>query len=263
MINELLDRLRGAKVKPGNQKPKADPALNQIYLQLHQSQRSRSFIEVTVKGDDVVYQSLILAIDPEERTLLIDELFPTGFVGMPGQAVNVCIRQSGGKKLKFNSMIMEHHLHDNAPIYVLAMPDMLESDQRRNAYRLPIGEKLAIHSHFVTPGHQHYQATLRNVSSSGIAMEVLVEDVEHFSHDLHYDDHLRDFAFDFAGLNIDCELAVRNVEVADAGDKKVMIGAEFIDLPALEKKNLERSIMRIQRDRIRYSGQLASEMALS
>lgn len=265
MINELLDRLRAAKVKTGSQKPKtqADLALNQIYLQLHQSQRSRSFIEVTIKGDDVAYQSLILAIDPEERTLLIDELFPTGFVGMPGQAVNVCIRKGEGKKIKFNSMIMEHHLHDNAPIYVLAMPDLLESDQRRNAYRLAMGDNLAIHSHFVTPDQQHYQARLRNVSSSGIAMEVMVENVDHFSHDLHYDDHLQDFAFDFAGLNIGCELAVRNVAVADAEDNKVLIGAEFIDLPALEKKNLERSIMRIQRDRVRYSGELASEMAMS
>ncbi len=259
MISSLFDRYKhfrrnGVAVD----QPGADLALNQTYLQLHQAQRQRSFIEVKVKGDDVVYQSIILALDPEEQTILIDELFPTGFVGMAGQRVSISIRQKAGRKLAFDSVIKEQYKDDGTPIYVLAMPKDMERDQRRSAYRLPISRTMNIESHFTGPDQQRYLAKLRNVSSTGISIEVEAEDAAEF----HYNDQLTEVAFDFAGTNIDCELAVRNVEVTESDHPRVLIGAEFIDLPYLEKNGLEKSIMRIQRDRLKYAGSMESQMAV-
>ncbi|MEE8058408.1 MAG: flagellar regulator YcgR PilZN domain-containing protein [Pseudomonadales bacterium] len=260
MISSLLERyksLRGNKPVNGG-KPKEDAVLNYIYLHLHQALRNRSFVEVLVNGDDVLYQSMILWLDPEERTILIDELFPTGLIGLSGQKVQVSIRQQAGRKLKFNSVIIEQHRYEGTPIYVLAMPEGLESDQRRNAYRLPISEKITIEPHFIGPDDQTYLARLRNLSSSGIAMEVEVDDVNGFG----YDDQLTHLAFDFAGINIDCGLAVRNVEFTEPAANRVLIGAEFVDLPPPDQRVLEKSIMRIQRDRIRLTGEMESQLVM-
>ena len=70
MITALIDRLRG---KPST---KADGALNYIYLHLYQAQRNHDLVEIMVEGDEVAYQSMILASDPDKHTILIDELFP-------------------------------------------------------------------------------------------------------------------------------------------------------------------------------------------
>ena len=258
MLSSLLGRYSSLRnIKPAKTS-KANTALNKTYLLLHQAQRNRSFVEVVVEGDKVVYQSMILSLDPEERTILIDELFPTGFVGLAGQKVRLSIRQQAGRKLKFNSVIQQRYQHDGSPLYVLAMPGDLDCDQRRNAYRLPISHKAAIEPHFIGQDEQPYQARLCNLSSSGIAMELEVDDVGEF----HYDDQLTHLAFTFAGINIDCGLVVRNVEVTEPAANRVMIGAEFVDFSPLEQRVLERSIMRIQRDRIRLNGEMESQLAM-
>ena len=257
MISSWLDRYKSLRGKADEQPPVADPALNRAYLQLFQAQRDHHFIDVQIDGDDVVYQSMILALDPEEKTILIDELFPTGFEGLPGQRVHICIRAPKGRKMKFDSVIQEQHRHDDVPVYVLAMPETLDADQRRSAYRLPIGA-INIQPYFVGPDNQNYVARLRNVSSTGLGLEVDVEDPDQF----HDADRLSHVVFDFAGISFDCDMTVRNVSAEAPSANRIRIGAEFVDLPPLEQRVLEKSIMRIQRDRLRLGGDLEGQLAM-
>ena len=259
MISTIVERYKSLRNKKSEEQPDVDPLLNQTYLQLYRAQRAHHFLEVRVDGDDAIYQSMVLAVDPEEKTLLIDELFPTGFVGLPGQRVHVAIRQPEGRKIKFGSTILAQHEYEEAPVYVLAMPEAMDSDQRRNAYRLPIAGGYTIRPQFVGPDKQEYPARLCNVSTSGLALEVELDDPENF----HRNKQLSHIAFDFAGINVDCDIAVRNVVVADEARHKVLVGAEFVDLPPLEQRVLEKSIMRIQRDRIRLGGEQETQMAIA
>lgn len=260
MIDTLVKRYRALLARQKPERPEGDPSLNRTYVQLYQAQREHYFIDVQVDGDDVVYQSMILDLDPEEKTILIDELFPTGFEGLPGQRVEICIRQPKGRKVRFDSQILEQHVHDDAPVFVLAMPEEgLYADQRRKAYRLAVGSGIQIKPHFVGPDQQNYLARLRNLSSTGLGLEVEVDDTRQFN----FNDRLKHVEFDFAGVTFDCDMTVRNISAADEAQKKVLIGAEFVDLPALEQRVLEKSIMRIQRDRIRLAGDMENQMAMS
>ncbi len=258
MFSTLIDRYKSLRGHKEDSRP--DSKLNHSYLSLHQAQRDHRFLEVTAAGDDVVYQSIILELDPEERTLLIDELFPNDFVGMPGQRVKVSIRLDGGRKMKFETDITEKYIHEDAPLYVLAMPMDIAVDQRRNAFRLPIGDRVEIDSRFIGPDEQRYHGRLRNVSSSGILLDVMVQGES--ANSFHYDDLLSHVTFDFAGLNIDCGVSVRSIDVDQTDDRHCFIGAEFVDLPAQEQRSLERSIMRIQRDRLRMSGNAEAQLSM-
>lgn len=254
MITTLIDRLRG---KPSS---KADSALNYTYLHLYQAQRNHDLVEIMVEGGEVAYQSMILASDPDERTILMDELFPGGFVGLPGQKVHLTVRQKSGRNIKFETTILQQHSHDDAPIVVLAMPQDIETGQRRNAYRLPMTDAMTIGSRFIAPGGHIYQGRLRNLSSSGMAVDILLDDDARAN--FQYSDRLDELVFDFAGAHINCDAAVRNVNVDRAAKNHWLIGAEFIDLPLVQQRLLERSIMRIQRDRIKLSGAFEADMAL-
>ena len=248
MIRSLLklDKL-GAGGK--GRSTEVDPALNQVYLTLHQCQRQRTFIEVQLDHDDVVYQSMILRLDPEEKTILIDEFFPTGFQGLPGQAIQVRIRQKAGKVLKFRTVILESHIHEGAPLYVLGMPAALDADQRRGAYRLPIQQRARVESTFITPARHRVHACLRDLSASGVGL-VIEGDA---SGQIGRDDLLRHVAFDFAGQHFDCGLKVKSILFEDEPQQQTLIGAEFVDLPPQEERLLARAIMRFQRERVQVA----------
>ena len=258
MFSTLIDRYKSLRGNIEDGRP--DAKLNHNYLSLYQVQRDHRFLEVTIDGDDVVYQSIILELAPEERTILIDEFFPNDFVGLPGQRVSVAVRLDGGKKMQFKTDIVEKHLHEGAPLYVLSMPVDIEIDQRRNAFRLPIGDRVAIDSQFIGPDELPYYGRLRNVSSSGISLDVLVR--EESANSFHYNDLLSHLTFDFAGVNINCGVSVRSIDVDQADDSHCFIGAEFVDLPAHEQQLLDRSIMRIQRDRLRMAGNAEAQLSM-
>jgi c-di-GMP-binding flagellar brake protein YcgR len=233
-------------------KPEVDSELSNVYLTLHHAQHQHCFLEVAPDSGDEVYQSMILSLDPEERTILIDELFPTDFVGLPGQCVNISIRQTEGRKLQFSSVIVERHEHRGQPLYVLAMPQVIEADQRRSSYRLPMAYDVNIKSSFVGPDDQNYRARLRNLSAGGVCVELDGE----VASDWWKDNKLTEFMFDFGGINVDCQLDIRNVSNTTGEVKGSVLGGEFSNLSAVTQRELERSIMKVQRDRARITGDL-------
>lgn len=236
-----LDRLKSAQ-----RKPVVDPELNQTYLTLHQCLRQRAFIEVQAKGDDISYQSMLLELDPQEKTILIDEFFPLGFQGLPGQKVQVRIRQAAGKILSFQSEILQSHLHEGVPLYVLAMPEQLDANQRRGAYRLSLPTRAGVDSTFITPERHQVHARLRDLSASGVGLSIEGD----ASRQVRRDDLLRHVAFDFAGQHFDCGLKVKSILLEEQPQPRTLVGAEFVNLPPAEERLLQRAIMRYQRERV-------------
>ena len=216
--------------------------LREMYLNLFDVQRSHALIDVAIDGVDAHYQSIILSIDPERGIITIDELFPAGFVGLPGQPVTVSVRLDGSRRLTFNTHITARRDDDNAiDSYYLALPESLDYNQRRGAFRLQLGQGFAVISEFLAPDQQSCSARVRDLSSTGIRLELQQ------SLPLHEGDVLENLQFEFAGRSFHCLADVRNViNEPDRGDR-YLIGAAFRDLPRLEQRSLERMIMQMQR----------------
>lgn len=221
--------------------------LREVYLNLFEVQRSHALIDVAIDGVDAHYQSIILGVDPERGTIAIDELFPADFVGLPGQPVTVTVRLEGNRRLTFNTHIVARHDTSEAiDSYMLALPESVDYNQRRGAFRLQLGQGWAVMSEFRGPGRQHCSARIRDLSSTGIRLE-LPQPLP-----LSEGDQLEDLQFEFAGRNYRCGADVRCISDSERGDQ-FLIGAAFRDLPRVEQRSLERMIMQMQRQQAQQS----------
>ncbi len=214
-------------------------AVRQVYLNLFDVQRSHALIEVGVDGTDAHYQSIILALDPEAGTLTIDELFPAGFVGLPGQPLTVTVRLDGKRRLTFNTHILARQNDQGLESYRLTLPEFVDYNQRRGAFRIQFRNGWGVASQFVAPDQHRCSATVRNLSSTGIRLEL--QD----SAPVVAGDVLTDLQFEFVGRNFQCQADVRNVTNGD--DDSIILGAAFRDLSRVEQRSLERMIMQMQR----------------
>ena len=234
----------GLKKSPENE---LDIARRHVFLTLQQAMMARALVEVSLFGDDTTYQSLILELDSDEQTILIDELFPSTYAAIPGQHLSLNIRQKGGRSITFDAMILQRHNLDDAPIYVITMPDNLDLDQRRAAFRLPIDTTIVIESHFVGPDRCQHSARLHNISANGLCLEADYED----GFQLSSGDMLNDVAFDFGGVHIECDAAVRNIVADDDSLDPYRFGVEFVHMPVNEHRQLEQAILHMQREQLR------------
>lgn len=222
--------------------------LREVYLNLFDVQRSHALIDVAIDGVDAHYQSIILSVDPLAGSIVIDELFPAGFIGLPGQPVTVSVRLDGSRRLTFNTHIVTRRDDDSAvDSYVLALPESLDYNQRRSAFRLQLGAGWAVLSEFRAPDRRQCSARVRDLSSTGIRFEL------QGSQPLSEGDVLEDLQFEFAGRNYQCRADVRSVLGGEEQSDRYLVGAAFRDLPRLEQRSLERNIMQMQRQRVQQT----------
>lgn len=251
MLRRLLARLQASAITSPDSSVKAPDdmrSLREVYLSLFEVQRSHALIDVAIDGVDAHYQSIILDIDPERGSITIDELFPPGFVGLPGQPVTVTVRLDGSRRLTFNTQITSR-IADGRDVdsYFLALPENLDYNQRRGAFRLRLGQGLVATSAFTTPDQQSVSARIRDLSSTGIRLELPQ------SLPLQEGDVLQDLQFDFAGRRFHCAADVRNLHSVQDHGEHIIVGAAFRDLPRPEQRSLERMIMQKQRQQAQYA----------
>lgn len=223
-------------------------SLREIYLNLFDVQRSHALIDVAIDGTDARYQSIIIGVNPERGVVEIDELFPAGFIGLPGQPLTVTVRLDGQRRLTFNTHIISRRDDGQLESYWLALPESLDYNQRRGSFRLQLGQGWGVISEFLAPDQERCSARVRDLSSTGIRLEV-VGGTKPAAGDV-----LHDLHFEFAGRNYQCAADVRNVtnlngKSVDSADR-FLIGAQFRDMPRIEQRSLERMIMQMQRQHV-------------
>lgn len=226
-------------------------ALREVYLNLFDVQRSHALIDVAIDGTDARYQSIIIGVDPERGVVEIDELFPGGFVGLPGQPITVTVRLDGQRRLTFNTHIISRRDDGQLESYWLALPESVDYNQRRGSFRLQLGQGWGVVSEFLAPDEERCSARVRDLSSTGIRLEV-IGGARPTAGDI-----LRDLHFEFAGRNYQCVADVRNVVPINtkSGDHsdRFLIGAQFRDMSRIEQRSLERMIMQMQRQHVQQA----------
>lgn len=212
-------------------------------LNLIEAQRSRAIIDVSVAGSKQDYQSVILGVDVNTGSMLIDELFPAGFIGLAEQALTITVRRMDGSRVSFATRIIERSRHGEVDNYRVALPANIDYKQRREVYRLVLAQDSVVRSEFCTADRQFCSAQVLDVSVTGVRLE-LQNAIEIAPGDL-----LTGLDFEFAGNHFQCQADVRHVH----GDRfgGVAIGVAFRNFSRPQQRLLERSIMQLQRRSVR------------
>jgi c-di-GMP-binding flagellar brake protein YcgR len=214
-------------------------------LNLIEAQNTRAIIDIEIEGRGYKYQSVILSVDPAAGSILIDELFPAGFNGCAGQAVTIAIRRQDGSRAGFATHITERSSAGGVDNYRLSLPGSVGYQQRREVFRLRLSRGAATHSEFQTTDRQFCAAVVRDLSATGIRLE-LQNSIQVAAGDL-----LTGLDFEFEQHRFHCQAAVRHVHNGRSGE--IVIGAVFRDISRSEQRLLERIIMQQQRRAVRQA----------
>lgn len=238
------------------QPPEATPEENaeapanfeQTVIRLRQLVEERCFVDVRFPGRlEGVYQSLILKIDPVEGYVLIDELFPSQaqFLVAPGDEVEITsIRR--GMPVRFTTWIKAISIDegDGLPAYRLALPDVVEANQRRAHFRLALDSDSRVRLRLRGPENERMLCTVLNLSQAGISFE----GAGNLTEWLRQEPQLRQCTLLIPSLpEISCELVARSFEFRKQPTRHTLVGARIEALSPLAERQLEQFLTLAQR----------------
>lgn len=232
-------------VSPIAPEPESDQ--HRVYQRLVEMQRAHTLIDLHDVESDKHYQSIVLNVNEESRQLTIDELFPRGFQSVNNQPLRVSFHQSNGRRISFEGKIISHDQSPTGSYYVLAMPKVLEGEQRRSIYRLNVSNSFDIDTVLTLIDQQETLGRLIDVSAEGARIELSTDDAAGFSVGQN-DVALR---FNFDSVVVSCAFEIHNILSVSTGRPRVQMGGRFVDMSRDVQRMLERSIMQAQRGRVR------------
>jgi c-di-GMP-binding flagellar brake protein YcgR len=226
----------------------AQASFEQVVIRLQQLAEERSFVDVRFpRRSETAYQSLILKVDPLERYLLIDELFPShgAFFITPGEEVEVTsVRR--GIPVRFSSWVKAISLDeaDGYPAYRLALPDSVEAKQRRMSFRIAVDTDAGLKLRIRGPDSGRLLCTVQDLSLGGLGFSCQgnIGDM------LRANSQLKGTILTLPGMpDISCDLEARKFEFRKAPYRHTIVGARFEGLTAAGQRQVEQCISTLQR----------------
>ena len=222
----------------------------QLYLTLYKIMRDHVFIYITLEDDTEIFQSVILEINPEEKAMIIDDLFPQKhrFVGLEGQRLNIAM-QLNGVRHYFKSKIISKIQSGYTTSYSIVIPEALSEVQRRKSFRLTLNASRQYAVRFLNAQIQSQLGKIRNISIDGAGFEV-EGDLTPFWQPGGILEAC-DLIFDGEKV-FETDLTIKSCQLIPA-DNKIMsyIGVEFDELTENQKNKLHKLMIKKQREQLR------------
>ena len=252
LFSGLLGRHKPEEAAP--QDPELRASFEHTVIRLQQMVEERSFVDVRFPGRaDSVYQSLILKVDPHERYVLIDELFPAHgqYFISPGDEVEITsVRR--GMPVRFQSWVKSISIdeYDGLPAYRLALPDAVEAKQRRTHFRLALDADSGVRLRIRAPDGERLLCTVHSLSQSGLGFSCQGNIADRLRHH----PQLRNCLLTIPGLaDSSCDLESRSFEFRKQPHRHTVVGARIDNLAASTAKQLEQYLLLTQRQQRRAS----------
>lgn len=207
----------------------------------------RIILMVHLPGDNVRYNSALLAVKPNSQTLTLDELTPRSGndKALNAKKLHITARM-GGAFVRFRATIARAETRDDAISYSLPFPSFIIYEQRRNAFRARIPDHINVNVSLEKAESETIVADLTDISTSGVGFTLDPEIEINSDNDELY---VCKFALP-GGESLACELEIRFAAV-DEKTKKRTIGGQFINMFGPQRKTIEKFVMFLQRETIR------------
>lgn len=213
-----------------------------IKVDLISAQHAHAIIDVRIDGSTQIFQSTIVEVNLNRKWIVIDEMFPAGFNGARGQRLTVTLRLAG-RRVDFTTQLLERTGLNGASRYHLELPAGFSYSQRRETWRFRVTTPSVGFSEFTTPQHYYCAGQIQDISLCGMRVQ-LQQRIAVSAGDI-----LPELQFEFLGSKFCCQGLVRNLFYDVAGN--AIIGIEFRQMTRPQERELERILVRLQREEAR------------
>lgn len=212
---------------------------------LERLQKQHSFIEVKILRLARSYQSMILKIDHEEQTLLIDDLFPPDNTTdvLTGDTFEIT-SQSKKDPLHFFSRLLAKETLNGSPMYRIELPKEMALNQGRSAYRVYVGNEQDLHIQLPNLDGRSIAATIINLSPEGIKIDFDTDVSEYVYTDNILEDCCVNLPID---ANIYCDITIKNAYLMRTPTHHVLAGGTLSIANPAERNKLEQYLIAVQR----------------
>lgn len=215
------------------------------FEQLEYVRTHHEWVYVTVSKTENRYQSLILEIDPENKELLIDELYPAENLQSlrPGDTLQVS-SQSSQVNLSFYTRLLAKEIRQGEQVYRLEMPEEIGRNQSRGAFRVYVENEVGLEIDINFNGEPLMAVEIINLSSDGIKLSFASELSELLGKQRHFENchiYLPD------GTLVECDIKLRNLYTIHSPHSHSLGGGKLHIRDPQQRVKLQQFLAAVQR----------------
>jgi len=199
-----------------------------------------------VKAEDCqsVFQSMLLSTDVHNQTLTIDELFPQADISFQSDVPLYFEFHETGKTVSFNSELITPTRAHGLPALLVQYPDVVESDQRRNNFRISLDPTQTVSAKLFQNSYENYFGIVKDISNHGLRINLSGNQSEYIEHG----DVIPSCVIKLDDINqIECQLTVRSKRYYSRPYRFTQIGTEITGIHLKHRHLLTNYVSRQQR----------------
>lgn len=219
--------------------------LSDHYDRLHYIQTHHEWLDVTVCKTGQHYQSLILALDAEQKELLIDELYPVeedrSLESGDRLEINCTARRA---PISFFTRILASEMREGAIAWRLELPEDIGIQHSRGAFRVYVENEVGLDIDIAVEDIRIPAVRVINLSTDGIKLWLPMEAEESLQKTTKFDGVVIRLP---NGVYIDADVELRNRYPIRTPHAHIVAGGKLAINNAQQRVKLQQFLAAVQR----------------
>lgn len=204
----------------------------------------RSLLTVTIDGANKGYNSAVLELDPDNDSLILDELNPKSGHGFVAKGSKFIVRaQAEGVETIFRSEVQEVGIDNGVYYYQINFPATVQYFQRRAHYRAPVGIAKEISVVLTRGNDEILTGSLHDISAGGMGVRFRKSTPASIADGETIPRCVIRFP---AGDEFICEVEARSTRTSGNGNYRVL-GVRFSSLSAPQRNKVQHFVAELDR----------------
>lgn len=203
------------------------------------------WIDVNVCKTEQNYQSLILAIDPDQKELLIDDLYPRESREPleTGDRLEITCRARRAP-INFFTRLLAEEMRDGETAYRLELPEEIGLSHSRGSYRVYVENEVGLNIDIRIDQQTIPAVRIINLSTDGIKLSFPQESQKQLSETPLLSDCLIKLPTD---NYVDCEIELRNLYTIRSPFQHILAGGKMQIANPQQRVKLQQYLAAVQR----------------
>jgi len=215
-----------------------------IAAHLSRLQREHHLVKINIVDTTNSFNSMVVDVDAEKKTILLDVLHPDTahqqMIKHKNFSLNV---DCDGVKIGFKGTVKKIVSDDDKPAYLIGFPDKMLYQQRRQAFRAPIGKDIVLKIVLTDPEtNKSCAGIIDNVSRDGMCLQF--DHTEKYGFDKFQ--HVSSQFLTTENIEITCKVEIRNI-VQDSVHRYTKVGVKFIELDKQQRRHIQNFSLKMER----------------